>query len=881
MFKHSIFTILLILGFNLVSNAQLEVDWGHSFGEASFPGVNTVRSAVQDASGNVYSIGYFSGTMDVDPGAGTTNLVSAGAEDIFIVKYSSTGAVVWGRSIGSTGDDFGFGIAIDGSDNTYITGSFRGTVDFDPGAGTANLNSGGASNEGIFVMKLNSSGVYQWAHHFGSTNADRGYGIATDPSGNVYTTGYFNGTVDFDPGAGTSNLVSGNNEIYVSKLSSAGTFVWVKQFVSNGSWDVGYGIDLDASNNIYIAGTYSGTIDLDPNAGTSNFTGVGQRDVFVCKLDASGNYITGFNVGGAQHDNCYDIEVGANEFYITGSFEQLADFNPGAGINYLFGAGFTEAFVAKFDLNGNYLWATQFAGTGVDVGYSVAIDASGNVLTTGKYSSTVDFCPGYAIYNIANPGGNSDVFISKISSGGEFIYARGFGGGNDEVANCVLADVSGDIYLAGNLTSQADIDPSSAVVNINTSGLNAAFIAKYTSCIAPISPGSVIGDTLVCQNSINTFSVNPVPGATSYGWFFNQWTGSSTTNSIDLTSNAAGIYISVVANNGCGSSPLSTVMVYVQNLPTPTGSIIGPDTVCFGDSVAYSIPYGGFSSTINWQFPSGWSSTPVGIGFSTDAFVNGLGGNIIVQGSNICGSTVPETLYVHVNEIPALTGNDVSICMGDQAQLEATTSGGTIYWHTNSFHSDTLTTGPLFITNPLFNDTVFYVTSNNNNGCSSSPDLILNVVVNPFPDINTTSGFNSVTADQTGAMYQWLDCNNSFNIISGETSQSYNIFSNGSYAVEINLNGCVDTSSCITINNVGIENMNTSELVVYPNPTVDLFSIAGNLDVSAVEILDITGKSILLFSPALQYNIESLRNGTYIVKITSGEHVILTQLIKL
>ncbi|MDQ1256134.1 MAG: hypothetical protein QG656_730, partial [Candidatus Hydrogenedentes bacterium] len=179
-----------------------------------------------DNAGNVYATGYFRSTADFDPGPGIFNLTSAGGIDVFVSKLNSTGVFVWAKAMGGTGNDFGEGIAVDSAGNVYTRGRFLGTVDFDPGAGIFNLTQAGSSD--LFVSKLDSGGNFVWAKRMGGSSIGDGDGIAVDSAGNVYTTGWFLGTVDFDPGPGTFNLTSAGNDIFVSKLDSAGNFVWAK-----------------------------------------------------------------------------------------------------------------------------------------------------------------------------------------------------------------------------------------------------------------------------------------------------------------------------------------------------------------------------------------------------------------------------------------------------------------------------------------------------------------------------------------------------------------------------------------------------------------------------------------------------------------------------
>ncbi|MEI8024114.1 MAG: SBBP repeat-containing protein, partial [Actinomycetota bacterium] len=130
---------------------------------------------------------------------------------------------------GGTGIDSGGSVAVDSSGNIYTTGSFEGTVDFDPGVGTANLTAVAFSD--VFVSKLDASGNYVWAKSFGGTDYDSGGSVAVDSSGNVYTTGSFRSTADFDPSVGIANLTSaGFLEVFVSKLDASGNYVWAKSF---------------------------------------------------------------------------------------------------------------------------------------------------------------------------------------------------------------------------------------------------------------------------------------------------------------------------------------------------------------------------------------------------------------------------------------------------------------------------------------------------------------------------------------------------------------------------------------------------------------------------------------------------------------------------
>ena len=221
--------LMACLAFGFVATNSLA--WSPTTPEiavAKFGGTNEDRgrSVAVDSSGNIYTTGPFQVTADFDPGAGTTNLTSAGGNDVFVSKLDSAGELVWVKQLGGTDSTDAYSVAVDSSGNVYTTGYFSQTTDFDPGAGTSNLVSAGSFD--AFVSKLNSTGAFVWAKQFSGTGLDQGRSVAVDSLGNVYTTGSFSGTVDFDPGGGTANLVStGNGDVFVSKLSSAGAAIFL------------------------------------------------------------------------------------------------------------------------------------------------------------------------------------------------------------------------------------------------------------------------------------------------------------------------------------------------------------------------------------------------------------------------------------------------------------------------------------------------------------------------------------------------------------------------------------------------------------------------------------------------------------------------------
>lgn len=335
-----IFICKLSLGGNLLWAVQ----FGSAFSEQG-------RAITIGSSGDIYTTGFFAGTIDFDPGAGSFNLSSTGGSDVFISVLTSSGGFLTALRMGGAGMSVGRGLAVDSSGSIYVCGYFAATVDFDPGATTYNLTA--LVGEDGFVAKLNASGGFQWAISIPGNSAvqgDQAFGVVPDSQGNVHVTGRFWGTADFDPGPGVFNLVSaGTADIFILKLDASGGLVWAKRIGSNNG-DEGNSIALDSANNVYTTGHFSLTVDFDPGPGTYNLNAAASYEIFVCKLDAGGNFVWAVQLGNVPAgDIGWSIVVKACDVYTAGAFLNTADFDPGPGVFYLIAAGTWDAFVCKLD----------------------------------------------------------------------------------------------------------------------------------------------------------------------------------------------------------------------------------------------------------------------------------------------------------------------------------------------------------------------------------------------------------------------------------------------------------------------------------------------------------------------------------------------------
>ncbi len=392
--------------FILKLNATGNFIWARRIGGGGNDMTNTMTI---DASGNVFTAGWFEGGVDFDPGAATYILTSLGMHDGFISKLDSSGNFVYAQKFGSVDQDEVNGLTIDGAGNLLVSGYYADTVDFNAGAATYNLASAGTYD--IFILKLNSSGNFLWAKSMGGVNNDFPFSIATDASGNVFSAGYFLATADFDPGPAVYDLTPVSNfDSYILKLDAAGNFMWAKS-VGGTAADESQAITVDANGNVIVAGYFYGTADFNPGAATYNLTSAGLADIFILQLDAAGNFSWAKRFGGSEMDNVFEITLdAAQNIYTCGYFKNTVDFDPGAATFNLSSAGGLDIFISKLDAAGNFLGAERTGGSGDDLASSMNMNAANTICMTGYFSGTVDFDPGAGTLNLTSAG-DKDVFM--------------------------------------------------------------------------------------------------------------------------------------------------------------------------------------------------------------------------------------------------------------------------------------------------------------------------------------------------------------------------------------------------------------------------------------------------------------------------------------
>ncbi len=299
-----------------------------------------------DVAGNILVSGWFEGTVDFDPSAGTLNLVSSDAShDGYVAKFTSDGNLLWASSFTGDGSCEPFFISADDDGNCYVTGRMNGTIDFDPGASLQNKTTSGGSDG--FVASLDSDGNYRWAFLIGGSGLDFGNGIDGKSYGYVYITGFFEGTVDFDPSAGLQSItVEGNRDMYLAKYDLDGNHIW--SFNIHGvAYETGNSVHTNSIGNVFVTGYFDGAVDFDP-LGTATLTAT-ISDVFAAQYSSSGSLQWANQIGGPLVDEgkCIHTDVNFN-IWLIGSFEDVCDFDPGIGSSPLTSNGGADIFLARY-----------------------------------------------------------------------------------------------------------------------------------------------------------------------------------------------------------------------------------------------------------------------------------------------------------------------------------------------------------------------------------------------------------------------------------------------------------------------------------------------------------------------------------------------------
>jgi hypothetical protein len=432
--------------------------WANKMGGPNSSSAAGGYSTAVDGPGNVYVTGNFAGTVNF----GGDPLVSAGNGDIFVAKYSATGAHLWSKRFGNTGTDISYSLGLDNLGNVLITGTYAGSIDF--GTGEPLLSVGSSD---MFVAKLNGDGDVLWAKSYGSTGADNPFNIVLDGQNNIVFSGFFGffgGPIDF----GNSFVLTsaGGRDIFVAKLNSDGDTLWAIQFGGPDD-DTATGLAINKQDNsVLVTGSFRGSASF----GSTPLTSLGGNDIFLTRLSAAGIPLWAQRFGSNLDENPGGVAVdNTGNIAINGNFRGTVNFGSGP-LTY---HGQSDLYLAQFTPGGSCLWSKNFGSSfGGDQFLGVTCDNTGNIVVNAALATAIDLGGQWSF----PVGGSQDIAFIKYNAAGSLLWVGRFGGLGYNKAQDVATDSAGGIIGTGYFAQSADF--GGGILSASPGGAN-AFVVRF------------------------------------------------------------------------------------------------------------------------------------------------------------------------------------------------------------------------------------------------------------------------------------------------------------------------------------------------------------------------------------------------------------------
>jgi len=378
-------------------------------------------------------------------------------------------------------------VTADDQNNSYVVGTYRGLVDFDPNTG---VNNNSNVYGGGYIVKLNSYGELVWANKLqclDSAGLASCSSIYIEDNTYLYVIGNFKKTVDFNNGNISNTISSTTDDKYNSfilKYDLTGTMIWSKFLKGNGNI---FTNEIAVSNNrIYLCGSFHGNIDFNPSINNNNnYSSTYNSSSFILQLDYSGNLVwykrnTTNNI--FSRTNHYDLNIDSfGNIFTVGSVNGSVNIEDTTLNTYPWNGTsthnfYTDVIIEKYDTNGIFNWVKRFDGELDEFMPSIASDTKGNIYTTGDHSYGIDFDPNEG-EQLMSSYGNYDNYVLKLDSLGQFIWVKPFGL-YGQIGSRIVADKHNNIYTIGMFSDEFDIDPGPGVQLIENGGHYNFFIQK-------------------------------------------------------------------------------------------------------------------------------------------------------------------------------------------------------------------------------------------------------------------------------------------------------------------------------------------------------------------------------------------------------------------
>jgi Secretion system C-terminal sorting domain len=472
--------ILIVVLTDIGISQDILYDWSHGIGNKF---KESGQGCAVDWKGDLVITGYFrSDSLDLDPSANSAYILRSANQEVFVAKYDKDGKYLWAFPLSGSVGSFNIGndVAIDGSGNIYIIGSYQGTIDFDPSSNTSSFTNIGSGD--AFVAKYKPNGDFIWAFTItgGGTNAlsiDIGFR-------SIYITGLLIGASDFDPSMDTANLQDqGGGDCFIAKYSLDGKYRWANVIGGKFADQPNSIVVGSYDENIYLTGSFSGIADFDPSNNLKHDTSNGGQDIFLASYDSNGVFKWEHGFGSSAHDLGWvaALDIG-DDVYIGGQFEGTVDFNPGTNVNKLTSDGVYNAFIGKYDRQGNFIHALSINGGGSSQVKNILIRTNRTIVVSGNFSGSQDFDPSDTATAILNGLGSSQTpFFCIYDKFGYYSSASAiFGNRHDWVYSGSVVLFQDNIQGVGSTSSSPiDLDPTAGIANYSVQGEEDIFIFKY------------------------------------------------------------------------------------------------------------------------------------------------------------------------------------------------------------------------------------------------------------------------------------------------------------------------------------------------------------------------------------------------------------------
>lgn len=441
-----------------------------------------------DDQGNIYSFAKWSDSIFIESNNHQFRQTTPSKNHLFISKQDKNGRVIWFKTIGNQYYPTPIGLKLDNTGNPILFGNFEGQLDFDPGVGVSNLFGFGTSV--LFVLKLDTAGNFQWVEKLEGANLVDDNSISIGNNGDIFMASRPSGPVDFDPDSTFATNFSTDFGFVLFSWSKDGLFNWAKLFDSPISFARITSMDIDeGTQDLIIIGEFGGSFDFDPSPQTAIRTVSGILDYFILKMDQFGQFkwvevLGPSNLGFPPNLYLKTLEVAPQgSVYITGTFKDNIDFDPGPLVNMVTSRPLVEEeFILKLDKSGVFRWVKVLNNIDQFV-LNSASDNQGGVYFVGKFEGTIDLDPGVNS-DLFTSNGINDGFIFRLDSSGNYSHGTTIGGSFTTDINAVNIDKNYNIHIIGLLRGVSDLDPTSTIQNFTSRyNLYTPFVVNYFECV--------------------------------------------------------------------------------------------------------------------------------------------------------------------------------------------------------------------------------------------------------------------------------------------------------------------------------------------------------------------------------------------------------------